>query len=158
MATLRFKGLYFLGVAVLIRLLLILPPLQARLIEPVIGDLRYGGLLYIFSLLMVLLTLLSNVHLSGFKVLAAGMASNFLVIAANFGQMPGPLEKLTAAGYSGPIPGYWSNFKVINENTPLWFLGDNFLIGHPWPLPSVLSFGDLLIIVGAFWFFQRVMK
>lgn len=154
---LRFKGLYLLAGAILVRLVLILPLLQASLVKPVIGDLRYGGLLYTLSLLLALLTLLANLHLPGFKVIAAGMASNFLVVAANLGQMPGALEKMMAAGYAGPTPGHWSNFTVINGSTALWFLGDNFLIGRPWPLPSVISLGDLVIIVGVFWFFQRAM-
>ncbi len=157
LANLRFKGLHFLAVAVIIRILLALPPVQASLIEPALGDLRYGGLAYIVSLLMALLTLLSNIHLPGLRIIALGMAANFLVIAANLGQMPGALDKLAAAGYTGPSVGHWSNFTVMGENTLLGFLGDNFLVGRPWPLPSVLSLGDLVIIAGVFWFFQKVM-
>lgn len=158
MTALRFKGLHFLGAAILLRLLLILPPLQARLLEPAMGDLRYGGALYILSLSMALLALLNNLRLPGFRLVAMGMAFNFLAIAANLGQMPGALDKLVAAGYTGPVLGHWSNFKVMDGNTPLGFLGDNFLVGRPWPLPSVISLGDLVIIAGIFWFFQRVLK
>lgn len=158
MAGLRFKGLHFLAIAILLRLLLALPPLQAWLIESAWGDLRYGGFLYIFSLLMTLLTLLSNVRLPGLRLVTTGMAFNFLAIGANLGQMPGALDKLIAAGYPGPTPGHWSNFKIMDGSTPFWFLGDNFLVGPPWPLPSVISLGDLVIMVGVFWFFQRVMK
>lgn len=158
LAGLRFKGLHFLVGALVIRVLLALPPVQAGLVEPAMGDLRYGGLVYSLSLLLALLALVSNIHLPGLKLVTLGMAFNFLVIIANGGQMPGDLEKITAAGYTGPTPGHWSNFSVIDGNTLFWFLGDNFLVGRPWPLPSVISLGDLVIMAGVFWFFQRVMR
>lgn len=158
LAGLRFKGLYFLAGAILIRFVLVLPPLQPRLIDPAIGDLRYGGVLYSLSLLLALLTLLSNVRLPGLKLATLGLLSNLVVIAANLGQMPGAPDKLAAAGYVGPPPTQWSNFTVIDENTRFWFLADNFLVGRPWPHPSVISMGDLVIIVGVFWFFQKAMR
>lgn len=158
LSNLRFKGLYYLAGAVVIRVLLILPPLQSILIEPAFGNLRYGGILYSLSLLLALMTLVTNIRLPGLPVVALGMFANFLVIVANFGQMPGALDKLVAAGYPGPIPGHWSNFTVIVDSTRFWFLGDNFLIGRPWPLPSVISAGDLVIIAGVFWFFQKAMR
>lgn len=158
LAGLRFNGLYFLAGAMFTRLVLVLTPLQPRLLDPAIGDLRYGGLLYSLSLLMTLVTLLSNARLPGLKLVTLGLLLNFAVIAANFGQMPGAPDKLAAAGYIGPPATQWSNFTVMNENTRFWFLGDNILVGSPWPHPSVISLGDVLIIVGVFWFFQRVMK
>ncbi|MDO8691821.1 MAG: DUF5317 family protein [Dehalococcoidia bacterium] len=155
--TLRFDGLHFLAGAIVLRILLILPPLQSFLVQGAVGDLRYGGLLYSGSLLLTLLSLLANVRLPGFRLVATGMAFNFLVIAANLGQMPGALDKITAAGFPGSNPERWSNFAVMNEDTRFWFLGDNFLIGYPWPLPSVISFGDIVIILGVFWFFQKAL-
>lgn len=157
LTALRFRGVHFLAAAVVLRLALIVPPLQSGLIHPAFGDLRYGGIVYCLSLLLTLLALLSNVRLPGLKIVATGMAFNFLAIAANLGQMPGAPDKVAASGYSVPPAGHWSNFTSMNGNTPLWFLGDNFLIDHPWPIPTVISFGDIVIILGVFWFFQRAM-
>ncbi|MDP2728504.1 MAG: DUF5317 family protein [Dehalococcoidia bacterium] len=154
---LRFRGLYLLAVAILLRILLIVPALQPMLVSPVIGELRLGGLTYILSLLFALAALLANIRLPGFKVVTLGMLGNFLVIAANLGQMPGAPDQLVAAGYPTPPPGNWSNFTVIGPGTPLWFLADNILINLPWPHPSVLSIGDFCIAIGVFWFFQRAL-
>ena len=151
---LRFRGLYLLVVSILLRTLLVVPALQPMLVSPVIGELRLGGLTYIVSLLFALVTLLVNIRLPGFVVITLGMLSNFLVIAANLGQMPGAPEQLAAIGYSAPPPGNWSNFTVIGAGTPLPFLADNILIGPPWPHPSVMSVGDIVIAIGVFWFFQ----
>ncbi len=141
----------------MLRLLLILPPLQPVLVSPGIGELRVGGLVYILSLLLALAMLVSNIRLPGIVILTFGMLSNFLVITANLGQMPGAPEQLNAAGYSGPPPGHWSNFTIMGPETLLPFLGDTLLIGRPWPHPSVISIGDVIIALGAFWFFQKTL-
>jgi hypothetical protein len=127
------------------------------MLQPAVGELRYGGLVYILSLALILLTILFNLSLPGLKIIALGLASNFLVITLNLGQMPVALDKLRAAGYTGQPIGRWSKSTVMGADTPLPFLGDNILVGHPWPMPTVISIGDLILILGIFWFFQQVM-
>jgi len=158
LAGVRFKGLHFLVAAICIRLLLAAPLLGPWLAAPLAGDLRYGGALYILSLFVTLLALVSNWHVPGLKLVSFGMFLNFLVIAANLGQMPSALHNLGITGYAGPRPGEWSTFVVMDEDTPLWFLGDNFPVPPPWPLRSLVSLGDLVIVGGIFWFLQKVMK
>ena len=124
---------------------------------------HYGVYLYISSLLLLLLVVGLNLSLEGMKVLGLGLALNFLVIAANGGYMPVPLENLIRAGMLHQAEmlrtrGYFSNQTALTSETRLPFLADIFVIPSYLPFCNVFSLGDVFIGMGAFILVLRAMQ
>lgn len=123
---------------------------------------RYGGSLHILSYLVLFLAVWMNRSLSGMVWIAAGILSNFLAIALNSGKMPvsrwgmeytqqGELLQLLEQGKGGI-------HALMDAGTRLKFLADIFVLPRPYyPLPTVYSLGDVLIIIGLFIMVQRIM-
>jgi hypothetical protein len=132
---------------------------------------RAGGLLSARSLLLtashVLLFVVvwQNRHLSGVKLLGLGLALNFLVMVVNSGFMPITPEALVQIGYDGNasqletgyIVGRTKNMVAEAGEARLWFLSDIMVIPRPFPIPTALSLGDVLIVLGLFFFLREFM-
>ncbi|MFB0545406.1 MAG: DUF5317 domain-containing protein [Anaerolineae bacterium] len=122
-----------------------------------------------FSLMAVLLLLSYallfvfiwyNRHLPGMKVIALGVFLNFLVLVANGGFMPIAPEALTRLGRSGELGIHDDCSKDIpmsRDETRLWLLSDIFVFPPPFPLPTAVSLGDVLLALGAFIFSQKAL-
>jgi hypothetical protein len=122
----------------------------------VVGDL--GPLLYVGSTIVVLAALLTNVRLPGFPLIVAGALLNLAVILVNGGQMPASPDALAALTGVAAVPTTdFSNSVLAVPGTPLWFLGDVFVLPRPFPFANVFSFGDVLIGVGGGYFIVRTM-
>jgi len=124
---------------------------------------RYGVYLYVASLLLLLLVVGLNLSLGGMKVLSLGLALNFLVITANGGYMPVPLDNLVKAGMLHQAEmlqarGHFSNLTTLTTETRLPFLADIFVIPSYLPFRNVFSLGDVLIGIGAFVLVLRAMQ
>jgi hypothetical protein len=85
---------------------------------------------------------------------------NAAVIAANDGKMPVSMTGISGIHQESVIPERDSDIKHIgvNNNTKLVYLADIILIPRPYPLPKILSIGDVFIMAGVFLFFQKEMK
>jgi hypothetical protein len=132
---------------------------------------RAGGLLSARALLLAVSHILllavvwRNRHLSGVKLIGLGLLLNFLVMVVNGGFMPITPEALVQIGYDGNasqletgyIVGRTKNVVVEPGEATLWFLSDLMVIPRPFPIPAVLSVGDLLIITGIFFFLREAM-
>jgi hypothetical protein len=100
------------------------------------------------------------------KLLGLGLLLNFLVIVLNGGFMPITPEALVRTGYdanvsqleTGYLVGRTKNIVMELGEARLWFLSDIVVIPEPFPIPSVLSVGDLLIVVGVFFFLRESMS
>ena len=104
------------------------------------------ALLHIFSYALLAIFAVVNCHHPGFYLMVAGLVSNLAAIWANGGYMPALPQHLESLGVYEE--GILNNSCVIGPGTPLWWLGDVFLL----PLPvigNVFSVGDLLLGVGA---------
>jgi hypothetical protein len=118
---------------------------------------------YMISGLLGLIWLAQNFRVAGVPCMLLGTLSNFVTIALNGGRMPIEgvlLAKIRGADYvrelaSGTVT---SNSSLVNDHTQLWFLTDQILIPKPWPLPTVLSFGDLIIAAGVVWLVAAGMQ
>lgn len=120
------------------------------------------GFLYLVALSTLLFAVFFNRHLPGLKLLGVGLASNFLVIAANGGVMPTSLEAVRQAQLPDvlealEVEGRYRHSVPMTEDSRLPFLGDIFGVAHPLPAPGVFSIGDVLVAAGAFWFVQEAM-
>lgn len=93
------------------------------------------GLLVLFAM--------RNARVRALWALAGGMVMNFVVIAANGGRMP---LDAAAARVAGLTPASYAN--VSTHAHRLWFLGDVFALPKRLPGATVVSPGDVLIVVG----------
>lgn len=129
------------------------------------GLLSARSLLLTASLMLLLVVVWQNRHLRGVKLIGLGLLLNFLVMAVNGGFMPIAPDTLAQIGYDGNasqletgyIVGRTKNVVVEPGEASLWFLSDIMVVPRPFPLPTALSVGDLLIVVGVFVFLREAM-
>ena len=114
--------------------------------------------LHMVSYLMLIAFFVLNLRVPGFWLVGFGLLSNVAVIFANGGHMPITAEGWVAAG--GKLSdfdrnGVSANSVLANAHTPLAWLGDVFALPVRVPTASVLSIGDLLIVLGTVAFVYR---
>jgi hypothetical protein len=105
------------------------------------------AVLHIASYLMAAAFVVVNRKIPGLWLIALGGFANFIAIAANGGVMPASPQALAAAGRVTEA-GLFANSAVVAQPR-LLMLGDIFAIPAGWPLASVFSVGDVLIVLGA---------
>jgi len=122
---------------------------------------KYFSILFCFSFILIFIGLLFNIKKLPVKVIFAGVLLNFTVIVVNAGLMPVWKEGLIMAGFDiskvseGRLD-YMHN--LMSESTRLAFLGDIIPIPKPYPLPKMLSIGDLFLALGVFLLIQQATK
>ena len=138
-------------IGLLAQLLLFSSPLAV-----VVGP--WGPSLYVLSTVAVLMALVVNLRQPGFWLIIIGALANFTVIVLNGGQMPAAPDAWAALTGVAAVPTTdFSNSALAGPDTPLAFLGDNFVLPPPIPLANVFSIGDVLIGAGAALFvFQQM--
>ena len=123
-------------------------------------------LLMIVSYIILWVVVFRNRRLPGMWTVLLGVTLNLIAIAANGGYMPITPEALSRIG-AGPAayqmpPGQvvWGSKDVLLPRTEalLWFLGDVIVIPEPFPRPTAMSAGDLVLAVGVFLFIMRTMR
>jgi hypothetical protein len=112
---------------------------------------------------LALAWLFRNLMIPGIVWITAGGLSNFVAIAANGGRMPvdpGLLAQTRGAAYVRALAAgqVTSNSSIADHHTRLRWLSDQILIPPPWPLPTVLSVGDVLIALGVIWLIATGMR
>lgn len=107
----------------------------------------------------VLLFFLAWVNLDrlGIRVMLAGTILNVLVLAVNGMRMPVDLEKAQRLGINvdALTGGMVAKHQALSAASHLPFLGD--VVPVPYPLPRLISIGDVFIIAGAFLLIQDIM-
>jgi len=106
-----------------------------------------------------------NRDLGGVKLIGLGLLLNFLVMVANGGFMPITPDALARIGYDGNVAqmetgyivGRTKNVVAEPGDAMLWFLSDIMVIPRPFPIPTALSLGDVLIVSGVFLFLRESM-
>jgi len=123
--------------------------------------LNYSSYVLDFSYVVLLLAVWYNKELKGMKIIALGIAFNFMVIVANGGRMPILLGSLYKAGLNDIAlilkEGSHVTNTLITEKTLFRFLADVIPLSPPFPDPSVVSVGDFLLFYGMFSFIQNAM-
>jgi hypothetical protein len=123
------------------------------------------SLLLVASQVLLFVVIWQNRHLGGIKVIGLGLLLNSLVMVVNGGFMPITPETLVQIGYDGNasqletgyIVGRTKNVVAEPGESSLWFLSDVMVIPRPFPIPTALSLGDLLIVLGVFFFLREAM-
>lgn len=118
---------------------------------------------YPLSGLLSLAWLARNLATPGMPCVLSGGLGNMVAIAANGGRMPADANLLARSRgityvrdlAAGRVT---SNSSLADSHTHLRWLTDQFLVPPPWPLPTVLSVGDLLIALGVVWLIAAGMQ
>ncbi len=123
--------------------------------------LDYSSYAMIFSYIVLLLAVWYNKKLKGMNFIALGIFFNFIVIVVNGGHMPVLLDSLYKVGLDNFAlslkEGTYVTHTLITEKTLFRFLADVIPLPPPFPDPSVVSVGDLLMFYGVFSLIQNAM-
>lgn len=123
--------------------------------------LNYSSYALAFSYVVLLIAVWYNKKLKGMKIIALGIAFNFMVIVANGGHMPVLLSSLYKVGLDDFAlvlkEGTYVTHTLITEKTLFRFLADVIPLSPPFPDPSVVSVGDFLMFYGVFSLIQNAM-
>ncbi len=143
--------------------------MQAYLIffpaETAHGLLSARSLLLTASHFLLFVVVWQNRDLDGVKLIGVGLLLNFLVMVLNGGFMPITPDALVQIGYDGNVAqlqtgyivGRTKNMVAKPGDATLWFLSDIMVIPKPFPIPTALSVGDVLIVMGVFLFLKESM-
>ena len=122
---------------------------------------NYSSYALAFSYVVLLIAVWYNEKLKGMKIIALGIAFNFIVIMVNGGHMPILLGSLYKAGLNDIAlilkEGSHVTNTLISEKTLFRFLADVIPLPPPFPAPSVISVGDFLLFYGVFSLIQNAM-
>ena len=113
----------------------------------------------IISYGLLIITVSLNIKKNYMKIFLIGIILNFLVIVGNGGQMPVSLEGIKGIHTETTLPdrGFDIKHRAVTNDTVFVYLADIILIPRPYPLPKILSIGDVFLILGMFVFFQEEM-
>lgn len=117
-----------------------------------------AGSLHLASYLLTIAFVWVNHKTPWVWLIGIGLATNFLVIAANGGFMPVSAQVLPGTS-SAPVgqTDVYHNSRLMGEATRLRFLGDIYRTPDWFRLKRAFSLGDVLIGLGAFALVQRLM-
>ncbi len=122
---------------------------------------EYAALIHGLSYVALLWMMLGNLQLRGMSLLTAGTILNFLVIAANGGRMPVWARGLELTGQEDMLlllsADQSLTHQLMGDATVLGFLGDTLILPPPYPLPQVISIGDVIMALGLFILIQAAM-
>lgn len=116
--------------------------------------------IHLTSYSLIFIGLYLNRNRKSMYVIFLGTLLNFVCIMLNYGRMPISLEMLQLTGLVEPNAVNVTldlTHSLVNENTKLLFLCDIIPLAKPYPLPKVISIGDILLAIGAFWLLQEIM-
>ena len=131
----------------------------AVLVQTVLVTVAPGGshavhaAVHIGTYVLIAAFLWANRSLPGALIISAGAALNGLTILVNGGVMPAAATAERLAGLS--LGHGFNNSAVVAHPHLLWF-GD--IIPVPWPLPNVLSVGDIIIYTGMLVLLHRTTR
>ncbi|MFN8454087.1 MAG: DUF5317 family protein [Anaerolineae bacterium] len=134
--------------------------LQAGLVIYVPGQSLLQVIILNLSQIALVLLLLLNHRVPGVKIFALGIALNVAVMVANGGWMPITPETYQFSHPARSLveqvrPNNSKNIILSYDETRLWVLSDIIRITLPWR-QTVMSIGDMLLIVGAAQFILQV--
>ncbi len=114
--------------------------------------LRFGSAAQVIGYLVLFLALYLNKEIPGMPLLVVGVVLNFLVILANQGRMPVSMWGIQVTNMNDMLPvltsGAYTSHSLLTEATRLPWLADIIPIPRPYPLPKIISIGDILMVLG----------
>ena len=123
---------------------------------------KKGPVFSFTAMVIMLMVVVLNLDKKGFWVIGFGALLNMIAMAYNGLLMPIDLNGLFAVGFQDIVESV-GNGTVVNyislDNVSHWskFLGKTIVLPPIYPLAKVISFGDIAISIGVFWFVQSEM-
>lgn len=118
--------------------------------------------IHILTYVLLILGLILNSDKKGIRIVLAGTILNFIPIILNKGRMPVSIKALEFSNLYTELTlleeGRVLTHVLADNTTKLGILSDIIPIPKPYPLPKIISFGDILIAIGLFALIQRYMK
>ena len=120
---------------------------------------NYKTVIIGITYLLMIITAILNINKNYIKVFLIGIILNLIVIVGNGGHMPVSLEGIKGINQETILPEREFDIKhvAVNKDTKFVYLADIILIPRPYPLPKILSLGDIFLMIGVFVFFQEEM-
>lgn len=111
------------------------------------------AILYLASMVLLLVFALFSFRLPGMVIVILGLLLNLLVISFNGGFIPADAEAYASVGKVSTATALqenqvYNNLKLMTDQTKLNGLGDRIPLPFPWGLGSVISAGDIVLLVG----------
>jgi hypothetical protein len=116
----------------------------------------YSDGAHLASYALAFLFALLNSRAVGTWVVVIGGTCNLIAITANGGIMPATVSALRASGWRA-TPGHFANSAAL-PNPRLAFLGDVFSTPPWFPVHSVFSIGDVVIVLGVALFLHTTCR
>ncbi|QQE79909.1 DUF5317 domain-containing protein [Alicyclobacillus sp. SO9] len=124
-------------------------------------DTHYVRMIDLITYTAVLVVAFLNRKSLGILLVLIGIVMNYAVMLFNRGRMPVYIpdaEKISSSSQiHSLIAGSYGKQIAMSIHTHLNYLGDIFFVGHPYPIPTLLSAGDLVVAAGVFIFIQSSM-
>ncbi len=123
--------------------------------------LSYTKVILIFSYILILIGIFTNIKFKSLWAILVGFILNLLVMIANGWKMPILLEGVNLTGFETLYEliekGKSSFYVAIGENIRYPILGDIIIFANPYPIARIISIGDIIISFGIFAFIQEIM-
>ena len=120
----------------------------------------YFTYLHGLSYMLIFIAIIMNIKRPSMKLFIIGVVLNFLVISFNGGKMPVSItgiKGINSPTVELPIREFDIKHIAVTPDTKLVYLADIILIPRPYPLPKIISIGDLFLILGLFVFIQEIL-
>ena len=119
--------------------------------------------LHLASNTLLIVTVLANWRLAGMRLIGAGLLMNSLAIFSNGGLMPQAPETLHVrhAGQAiaiGQHPPRTKDVVLPREHTRFWWLSDVLATPPGFPVQTVMSPGDIVLVIGVGWAVRGLMQ
>lgn len=122
---------------------------------------EYFPYIYLGVYILLIIGLILNLRNKGMFFVFIGSLFNFIVIIFNDGKMPVSAEGLNYSALTKQMDmlknGSALTHKIVTEATKLYFLADIIPIPRPYPLPKVISIGDIFVSLGIYLIIQKGM-
>jgi hypothetical protein len=117
-----------------------------------------GPVLILVSYGVLIAGLTYNLNRQSIRLLLVGVLLNLVVIGLNFGRMPVSVPAAERMGFDTAPLVSGTDYKrvAMSDQTRFNFLGD--VIYVPYPMPRVMSIGDVVVALGAFMLIQELMS
>ncbi|MBU5293892.1 DUF5317 domain-containing protein [Anaerosalibacter bizertensis] len=122
---------------------------------------EYFYYIHIIVYILLIIGLILNLKNKGILFVFIGSLFNFTAIILNGGKMPVSLEGLKYSSLLKQMDmlknGKILTHKISTEAIRVYFLTDIIPIPNPYPLPKVISVGDIFVALGVFFIIQKEM-
>ncbi|MCH4889276.1 hypothetical protein EZV73_16890 [Acidaminobacter sp. JC074] len=112
--------------------------------------------LMFFSMIIMLIVLALNLDKKGVWLILLGGVINVVFMLLNNFKMPVSMSGLEAAGltsmYEGIMDGSIINYVAAETTGVMQFLSKFIVVPKPYPIPRILSIGDIMMTIGLIWF------